>query len=141
MIMIQTVYPTPIQLSQFGVDDAFTNESVAASETQVGVDGYGVAGYLPRAVPMTIRNLASSGGAGVEIFENWLAAMDQIQDVLYASAVITMPSVGRKYNCAFGSPGNFSTLADVRRVLSNREFRITWLPQGPGVPAVSAAPM
>jgi hypothetical protein len=31
-------------------------------------------------------------------------------------------------------------MADVRRVLANREFHINWLPQGT-IPAISAAPM
>jgi hypothetical protein len=141
MLSIQTVYPTPIQLQQFGVDDAFTNEIVPVSETQVGVDGFGVAGYVPRQVPMTIRDLASSGPAGIEIFENWVAAMDALNDVLYANAVISMPSIGRKYTCALGTSGRYSSLADARRVLANREFQIIWLPQGPGVPAISPAPM
>lgn len=141
MIAIQSVFPTPIQLQQFGVDDAFTNEMVPVTESQVGVDGFGVSGYVPRAVDMTIRNLASSGPAGVQIFEDWVAQMDQLGDVLYASATITMPAIGRKYTCALGSAGRYSSLADARRVLANREFHILWLPQGPGVPAISAAPM
>lgn len=139
ILSIAGLYTTGRQLTEFGVDDAFTTDLVDANEVQVGVDGYGVAGYIPRAPMMTIRLLASAN-ASFQIFENWVAAMDQLQDVMFASAVITMPSIARKYTCYRGSLAGVSTMADARKVLANREFRIHWLPTGPR-PAISAAPM
>ena len=107
---------------------------------QVGVDGVGVAGYVPRSPPMTIRLLASSNS--LVIFENWVAAMDTLQDILLANAQITLPALGRKYTCYQGALLDVSTLADARKVLANREFRIQWLPgQTPGVPAITVAPI
>lgn len=139
ILTIPGVYASGRQLQEFAVDDAFTTEAVDADETQVGVDGYGVAGYLPRAPMMTIRFLASAR-ANPEVFENWIAAQDNLQDVLFASAVITMPSIARKYTCYRGSLTRASSLADARRVLSPREFAIRWLPTGT-IPAISMAPM
>jgi hypothetical protein len=138
MLGIESVYPTPQQIQEFAMDDAFTTDLVDASEVQVGVDGFGVAGYVPRSPGMTIRLLASS--ASFIVFENWVAAMDQLQDVLYANAVITMSSVARKYTCYRGSLMRVSTMADARKVLQAREFHIQWLPRGT-IPAISAAPM
>ncbi len=108
------------------------------TETQVGVDGFGVAGYVPRIVPMTVRFLASA--RSLDVFENWIGAMDAAGEVLYASAVISQPSIGRKYTCYLGALMRVSTMADVRRVLQNREFHLNWLPQGT-IPAISAAPV
>lgn len=138
MLAVGGVFPSPVQLQGFGVDDAFTTEMVDASETQVGVDGFGVAGYVPRSPEMTIRLLASS--QSFILFEQWVAAQDQLQDVLYANGVISMPAVGRKYTMFMGALMRVSTMADARRVLANREFHIRWLPQGT-VPAISAAPL
>lgn len=137
MLAVASVFPTPVQLQEFGVDDAFATEMVDASEAQVGVDGFGVAGYVPRSPTMTVRLLASSPSA--VIFENWIAAQDLAQDVFYASGSILLRSVGRKYTMYQGALMQVSTMADARRVLANREFRIRWLPQGT-VPAISAAP-
>jgi uncharacterized protein (DUF362 family) len=125
------------QLQSFGTDDAFLMNVVEATEVQVGVDGYGVAGYIPRSPRHTIRLLASS--ASVTIFENWIAAMDVAQDVLYANATIRLPSVKRFYTAYMGSPMNFSTMADAKKVLQNREFEIQWLPQGQ-TPAITYSP-
>lgn len=87
---------------------------------------------------MTIRFLASS--PSLVIFENWVAAMDGLLDAIYGSALITLPSVSRKYTCNRGSLMRFTSVADARRVLQNREFSIRWLPNGPSQPAISSAP-
>lgn len=138
LLGIESVYPTPIQIQEFGVDDAFTTSQVAATEVQVGVDGYGVAGYIPRNPEMTIRLLASS--ASYTVFENWVAAMDVAQDILYANAVVRLSSVRRQYTCYRGSLLGVSTLPDARRVLQNREFHISWLPTGT-IPAITFTPL
>lgn len=138
-LTIPGVYGNGVQLFGFGVDDAFVAETVDAAETQVGVDGYGVGGYRPREVPMSIRFLASS--PSVTVFETWLAQQDQANDIYPCSGVIYMPAVAKKYTMIYGVLMRVSTMAEVRRVLQNREFRINWLPQGPGQPAVSYAPM
>jgi hypothetical protein len=88
---------------------------------------------------MSIRLLAAS--PSIIVFENWSAAEDQLGEKLAATAIITMPSIGRKYACQSGTLMRISSMAEVRRVLQNREFRINWLPQGPGQPAISSAPM
>lgn len=138
-LTVASVYPQGITLLGFGVDDAFVAELADAAETQVGVDGYGVMGYRPREVPMSIRFFASS--PSIVVFENWQSAEDQLNDKLPATGIITMPSVGRKYAMQNGALMRVSSMAEARRVLQNREWRVTWLPNGPGQPAISPAPM
>lgn len=136
-LSINTLFSGTLQ--QFGVDDAFTAEVVDTVETEVGVDGYGVGGYRPHEVPMGIRFEAAS--PSLTVFENWIGAQDALNDVLYGSAVILMPSIGRKYVCQLGFIVRVSTMAAARKVLADREFNIHWMPQGPGVPAIAAGPM
>jgi hypothetical protein len=138
ILSVGSIYPGGIPLIGFGVDDAFVAETVDAAETQVGVDGYGVVGYRPREVPMSIRFLASS--PSVAIFENWLAYEDAINDAITASGTILLPSVGRLYTMQQGALMRISSMPEARRVLGNREYRINWLPNGPGSPAISYAP-
>ena len=138
-LTVSQVFPNGVTLFGFAVDDAFVAEMADAAETQVGVDGYGVMGYRPREIPMAIRFLASS--PSIVVFEDWLATEDQLNDKLPAAAIITMPAVGRKYACQNGALMRISSMAEARRVLQNREWRINWLPNGPGNPAISSAPM
>ena len=139
MISVASVFPAPVQLQGFGVDEAFDTEATDVAETQVGVDGYGVAGWIPRQVPMTITLLASS--PSFLIFEEWVTAQDKLNEILYASCVISIPSIGRKYAGALGALTRYPQLPNVRRVLQQRQFVITWLPQGLGRPALTQGPM
>ena len=138
LLGVQSVYPTPVQLQEFGVDDAFTTDLVDTTETQIGVDGFGVSGYVPRSPEMTIRLLASS--LSNTVFENWIAAQDQAQEVLYCNAIIRLSSIRRQYTCYKGSLMRVSSIADARRVLANREYHVKWLPAGP-IPAITATPL
>lgn len=138
-LTIAQVYPNGINVIGFDVDDAFVTEEVDVAETQVGVDGYGVFGFRPAEVPMTVRVLASS--PAVTVLENWINAQFQLNEILISSLIITLPSIGRKYTCAYGSLVRTSIISEVRRVLRGRPFRIMWQPQGPGRPAISSAPM
>lgn len=139
LLRIPGVYGVAQQLQEYGVDDAFTTDAVEATETQVGVDGVGVAGYIPRSPRMRVRFLASS--RSIAIFEDWIAAQDALSEILYADALITISAVGRKYTFNRGALMPVSSLPDARRVLQNREFGIQWLPQGPTLPAITSAPM
>lgn len=125
------------QIQGFAADDAFLMNVVEATEVAVGVDGYGTAGYIPRSPMQTIWLQADS--ISMSFFENWIAAMDQVQDVLYMNATIKLPSIKRIYTLYVGSPMNFSTMADAKKVLQRREFEVRWLPQG-AVPAITFAP-
>src|SRR5579885_1700853 len=137
LLSVAGLFSTPQPLQEFGVDDAFMTDPVDVAETQLGVDLVGVAGYVTRSVMMTIRFLASS--SSIAIFETWNAAQDQLGDILYGSAIITLPSVGAEYTFYRGVLRRISSLPDARKVLANREFHIEWLPPGGGAPPVTAS--
>lgn len=139
MLAITGVYATPQQLMAFGVDEAFDTEAGETAEVVVGVDNYGVAGWRPRTFRQTVTLLASS--PSFLIFENWIAAMDQINEVLYASAIVSIPAIARKYTFPQGALTRYPPLPNVRRTLQQRQFEITWMPQGLGQPAVTSAPL
>src|SRR5579863_7211813 len=138
-LTIPGIYSAPQQIQGFGVDDAWMVRAVAATETKVGVDGFGTAGFIPRAPVMTIKLLADS--PSFVVFENWIFYQDQIVDVTYGAMVMLFPSVRRKYIGYKGALMDVSSFADAKKVMEDREFAIQWLPQGPGVPAITGAPM
>jgi len=138
-LTIPGVYAYAVPLQAFAVDDAFTAEVTEITEVRVGVDGYGVGGFVPTAVPMVIKLLASS--PSIVVFENWFAAMAATNDVYYGIGVISQPSLGRKYIMPYGLLQRTDFMSPAKKVQQDREFRIIWMPQGPGVPAVTAAPV
>ncbi len=120
------------------VDEAFDITAVDAAETQVGVDGTGVGGWIPREVPMDISFLASSPSPA--LFDSWVANQDQLPDVIYASATIRIPAIKISLNMNLGVLKRYSPAPNVRRVLDRRQFVIHWLP-APGVPAITSSPL
>lgn len=138
MLTVPGVFDAPQRLEAFGVDEAFDTDPVESAVTQTGVDGIGTAGLVPREVPQTVTLLASS--SSFIIFDNWIQAMDLLGDIIYANAVITLPSIGRKFTCYQGALTRYPTMPSARRTLQQRQFQITWLPPGQGQPAIFAAP-
>lgn len=139
MLSIPGVFGGPQQLQGFGVDDAFDAEAVDSAVVQTGVDGHGVAGWVPREVPQTITLIAAS--PSFVVFDSWIAAMDALYEIIYASAVISIPSIGRKYTCLQGALTRYPTMPAARRVLNQRAFTITWMPPGNRQPAIINAPI
>lgn len=137
MLVIPGVFPTPVQLQQFAVDEAFDTEMAPIAETQVGVDGEGVAGWIPREVPQTIAFLASS--PSVDIMNEWIRAMDQQREIIYASCTIRIDSIGLKFNGSKGVLRRYPTLPNVRRVLQPPRYEVVWLPSLSS-PALTAQP-
>jgi hypothetical protein len=138
MLSVASVFPTAQQLRGFGVDEAFDTEPTEAAEVQLGVDGFAAAGWVPRLVVQTFTLHAAS--PDFTIFEDWIAAQDLIEEVLYAAATITIPAIKRKYNFAQGALTRFPSLPNARKTLQQRQFTITWMPPSTGLPAVTSAP-
>jgi hypothetical protein len=138
LLSITGVFNTPVQLSGFASDEAFDTNAVDASVTQIGVDGTGVAGWVPRPVEQTISLLASSPSNAV--FDQWIQAQDAQLDVIYASGSIRLASLGVQYTMPQGTLKRYPIAPNARRVLMPRVFTIEWLPQ-PGTPAVTVAPI
>lgn len=138
MLGIAGLFPVPQQISGFGVDDAFETDAVDAAVVQLGVDGRAAAGYIPRDVPMGITLLASS--ESFPFFDNWVGAQDTAGEILYATGTIVIPSIARKYTMFKGALTRYPTIPSAKRVLMQRTFQITWMPDGPTSPAITASP-
>jgi hypothetical protein len=138
MLSVAGVFSTAVQLQGWGVDEAFDTEAVDAAETQVGVDGFGVAGWIPREVPQTLTLIASSPSNA--LFDQWMAAEDAIQDILYCSATIDIPALSKRLSLAYGTLKRYTPSPNVKKVLQPRVYMIHWLPQ-PGIPAIVPSPM
>jgi len=125
-ITIDQVYTSPQTLQGFGVNEAFATDAAETAEVQLGVDGIMAAGWLPRVTPQTITLMATS--PSFIVFEDWVAAMDAAQEILYADAVITIPGIKRKYTLSQGALTRYPALPNARRTLEQRQFVIAWAP-------------
>jgi hypothetical protein len=123
-LVVSDVFPVPQTLQGYAVDDAFDNESVEVSEALMGVDGLMSAGYTPYITPMTVHLMADS--PSIALFDAWLGAEAAAQEVFFAQASVSMPSVGRGYVFSNGVLTNAKKLPDAKKVLQAVQYTIKW---------------
>ena len=123
-IAIDNVFPVPVIIQGFAVDDAFEGESVQQSETLMGVDGNLSAGKVFNPYKMTIHLQADS--PSVFLFDSWRSSQDAAIDVFAANGTIVMPSTGMIYTLTNGYLTMASPFPAVKKLLQPLVYEITW---------------
>lgn len=123
-LSVTTVFPSPVTLSAFSVDDAFETEAITPAEAEMGVDGHLSIGFVLVPVKMKIKLAADS--PSVAVFDQWYAAQSQTKEAFAATAVIKIPGTGKTYNCSRGALTKYAPLPAVKKKLGSVEYEITW---------------
>lgn len=118
------LYPSPVQLSGYSADKAWSTDNLEIAETQIGVDGRMTAGWIFNTVKQTFSLQADS--PSIIIFQNIWAAMAAVRDIYYLSATIEIPSTGERFICNKGVLKGVKTIPDANKVLAAMEFMIEW---------------
>lgn len=124
ILAIPLLFPAPQQLQGYAADAAFDTAEVDEAEVVMGVDGRMSAGFVPFITPQVIHLQADS--PSIALFESWLAAEKAIMEKYYASGIIVLPSVQRKYVCTNGVLRAVSQVPSAKKVLQPRDFTINW---------------
>jgi hypothetical protein len=124
LISVPAILPVPQQLQGFAADDIFDVDDVDGTETQLGVDGTFAGGMIFAAKPMNIAFLASS--ASIAFFDAWYAGQQANFAAYPAFGNITFTGIGTSYVLTTGFLTRYKPMADAKRVLQPRKFRITW---------------
>ncbi|MGX7346343.1 phage tail fiber protein [Acetobacter pasteurianus] len=123
-ITVPGLYNAPITLENYAADRAFETEARELIETQMSIDGYLNAGWVPNPVTQSISLAASSDSAA--IFEVIVAAQDAKRGLYRLGAEIQLPSIGRKYTMVRGLLRSIVSVPSPGRVLEARTFEIIW---------------
>lgn len=115
---------TQVPIQGYATDDAFTQESFEISETRQGVDGVLSAGYTPNPKKLTVVLQADS--PSIAIFDQWIAGMQQAQEAFEASALISIPSIGKAYAFTTGWLRNVQAMPSAKKVLEPQTYTIEW---------------
>ncbi|NVN09709.1 phage tail fiber protein [Nguyenibacter vanlangensis] len=119
-----SLIPVPFVLSQYSADRAFEAESVESAETQMTIDGKLLGGWVPNPFNMTIQLAASSDSYAM--FE-MIAEYERVQMTkLRLGALISLPSIGRKFTLNGGFLLSIVPLPSAGRVLDARPVQIRW---------------
>lgn len=124
LLSVRGVYTTAQPLQGYSTDRAFETEAPTTAQVVKGVDGYMSAGFVPFTTKQTITLQADS--PSIELFENWLAAMKQAREIIYADGTLNIPSVQRKYAMTKGVLLTPSPVPGAAKILEPRAFVIEW---------------
>ncbi|MDN8598619.1 hypothetical protein Q0A17_04175 [Citrobacter sp. S2-9] len=123
-LVINSVYPNAQILQGYAADDAFSVDAVDKAQVVMGVDGRQSAGYIFNPVVQTITLMPDS--PSLEVFSNWINAMDAIREILKCTANISLPAIGKKYTLSNGVLVNYKPIPDVKKVMQAVPFKISW---------------
>jgi hypothetical protein len=119
-LAVPGVFPSPVNLEGYAVDDQFSSDAVDVAETQMGVDGKMSAGYTPFITPITVHLQADS--ASVDLFDLWLSAMKATREIIYGAGTIAIPSIGKSFICTKVALKNTKQFPDGKKVLQPQAF-------------------
>ena len=123
-LVVEGLFPAPVQLKGYASDKAFTTEAVDLAEVQMGVDGRMTAGFVPNPVKQTITLQADSPSK--DIFTAVIQAMKTAREVFYISGSISLPSTGESFTLTRGILTNAKQIPDAQKVLQPVDYVITW---------------
>ncbi len=124
MLTCPGIYDTPVQLQGYATDAAFETAAAEAVEVMKGVDGKMSSGFTPFMTEQTVNLQADS--ASNLVFENIWNTQKTAREVYPVSALISLPSLGRKYTLINGALRTYSSIPGSRKVLQPRAAIIMW---------------
>ena len=124
LISVPLILPVPQQLQGFAADDIFDMDDVDSTDTMMGVDGVLSGGMIYAPKPQNIALQADSGS--VSFFEAWYQMQQGNAAAYAAQGNVTFTSIGRSYQLLTGFLTRYKPMADAKKVLQPRKFRVTW---------------
>ena len=124
MLSVAALFPTPLQLQGFAVDDIYDFDAVKSVETLMGVDGVLSAGFVFVARVQKITLQADS--ASNLIFDTWNTQQEAAQDVYPASGLLRLPGIATKFTQTKGFLTGYKPAPASKKVLQPRTYEITW---------------
>lgn len=123
-LVVPDVFPAPIQLQGFAVDDAFATEEVEPAEVRLGVDGFMSAGFTP--FTTKIKFTFQPDSPSISFFDAWLGAEKALFTVFFADATITLPSLPKTFICTKGVLSGAMQFPPGKKVLDPVSYTITF---------------
>lgn len=123
-LTVQSLYNAPVTLQNWSADRAWETGEFELAETQMSVDGYLNAGYVPNPVDQTIYLSANSDS--VVVFEAIMTGSQTARTVYKLGAEITLNGTSRKYTFVNGVLVRGSPTPSAGRTLEARQFGIRW---------------
>ncbi|GAN70674.1 phage tail fiber protein [Acetobacter syzygii] len=123
-ITVPGLYNAPVTLKNFATDHAWDVGAQHCAQTQMSIDGYLNAGFVPEPVDQTI--VLSAASESVLVFEAIMTAQQTARTLYRLGGEITLTSTGRKYTMVNGVLQAMAPMPGAGRMLGDRHFSILW---------------
>lgn len=123
-LTIPLIFPTPVQLHGFSMDDIYGIERIRSVETRMGVDGVLSGGFVHVAVVQSITLQADSESN--DVFDAWWTNMQASRGTFPAQGLIKLPAIATKFKQTTGFLTGYTPAPPAKRVLEPRVYEITW---------------
>ena len=123
-ITVPGLYNAPVTLQNFAAGRAWDTQDQQYVETEMSVDGYLSAGFVPAPVDQTIHLAASSDS--IVVFEAIMAAQQTARAIYRLGGEITLKCTGRKYPVVNGVLHGEAVAPCAGRLLGPRSCAIRW---------------
>jgi hypothetical protein len=118
------LFPTPVLMSGFAVDDIYDIAQAQITEELMGADGTLSFGfiYTPRVQNITLQADSPSNAFFDTIAQQQTAAVD----VYPLNGVIRLPGISIMWNMINGALRNYAPAPDAKRTLTPRRYTVSW---------------
>ncbi|OUJ10798.1 phage tail fiber protein [Acetobacter okinawensis] len=123
-ITVPGLYNAPVTLKNFATDRAWDVAEQSCAQTQMSIDGYLNAGFVPEPVDQNI--VLSAASESVVVFEAIMTAQQTARTLYRLGAEITLTSTGRKYTMVNGVLSGMAPMPSAGRMLADRHFAVRW---------------
>ena len=124
ILTISDLFGPPIAIKGFAADDMFDTDAVKPTDVVMGADGTLSGGMIYSAIVQKIH--LSPDSPSIPIFDAWYTAQQQSRKSFAATAIITLPGIGKSFVCTTGWLTNYTPIPSAKKILSPQEFEITW---------------
>ena len=112
------------KLEGYSADDGFSSEAIDLAEVVMGIDGFMSAGYTPNPIKQSITLMAAS--PSIDLFDQIIQTLQKKREILWLSAVITLPATGKVYNLSKGILNKGQIMPEAKKTLQPQKYEITW---------------
>lgn len=121
-LSVADLFPSPVPIEQFAVDNAFQNEPITVGEAVIGVDGHTAGAFVFDTVKVKITLMADS--ISKNVFDTWYQFSRDLREVLPANMILAIPSTGEVYNFANGTLVKYHGVPSGKKRLQDVEYEI-----------------
>lgn len=118
------LYPAPVKLECWAVDNGWSSQAAQMVESSIGVDGCVAYAFIPFTVKMGFAFLASSDS--VKFFQQIIEQQIANKDVIILSGSLTIPSTGWSYVLTGGALTEGMVFPSGKKSLSEMTYSLEW---------------